>query len=275
MSSDRSPSGRPGKKAYLVICLLILAAVSLPFLFVYETWFGRKLTDAQIDAYFADREKPRHVQQALVQVEERMDRHENAARWYPRIVEQASSSRLEIRETAAWVMQYDHGYAPFHEALLRLVRDPQPMVRRNAALSLSGFGDQSARTELLAMLRPYTVTAPASGTLKYRLKVGDYVNPGTLIARIGETEVRTEVPGEVRQLNARDGSAVRAGDPLVELSADQKSVWEALRALYLVGGPEDLEDVQRYTRPIPGMPQNIRQQASLTAEAIQSRSRTP
>ena len=275
MSSDRSQSGRPGKKAYLVICLLILAAVSLPFLFIYETWFGRKLTDAQIDAYFADREKPRHVQQALVQVEERMDRHENAARWYPRIVEQASSSRLEIRETAAWVMQYDHGYAPFHEALLRLVRDPQPMVRRNAALSLAGFGDQAARTELLAMLRPYTVAAPASGQLKYRLKVGDYVNPGTLIARIGETEVRTEVPGEVRQLNARDGSAVRAGDPLVELSADQKNVWEALRALYLVGGPEDLEDVQRYTRPIPGMPQNIRQQASLTAEAIQSRSRTP
>lgn len=275
MSSDPSQPGRPGKKAYLLICVLVVAAVSLPFLFIYQTWFGRKLTDAQIDAYFADKQQPRHVQQALVQVEERMDRHENAARWYPRVVEQASSPSIEIRETAAWVMQYDHGYAPFHEALLRLVRDPQPMVRRNAALSLAGLGDRTAQTELLAMLRPYTISAPAAGTLKYRLKVGDYVNPGTLIAHIGEVEVRSPVPGEVRELDARDGSAVRAGDPLADLSADQKSVWEALRALYLVGGPEDLEDVRRYTRPISGMPQNIQQQASLTAEAIQARNRTP
>lgn len=275
MSSDRAQSGRPGHKAYLVICLLIVAAVSLPFLFIYQTWFGRKLTGAQIDAYFADKEKPRHIQQALVQVEERMDRHENATRWYPRVVEQASSPSLEIRETAAWVMQYDHSYAPFREALLRLLRDPQPMVRRNAALSLAGFGDRAAQPELLAMLRPYTIAATRDGTLKYRLKVGDYVNPGTLIARIGEVEVRTPVPGEVRQLDARDGSAIRAGDPLAELSADQKNVWEALRALYLVGGPEDLEDVRRFMRPVPGMAQNIQQQASLTAEAIQSRSRTP
>lgn len=275
MRSDPSQSGRPGSKAYFLISVLIVAAVSLPFLFIYETWFGRKLTDAQIDAYFADKRKPRHVQQALVQVEERMDRHENAARWYPRVVEQASNPSLEIRETAAWVMQYDHAYAPFHEALLRLVRDPQPMVRRNAALSLAGFADRTAQPELLAMLRPYTLSAPAGGTLKYRLKVGDYVNPGTLIAHIGEAEVRTPVPGEVRRLDAGNGSAVRAGDPLAELSADHKNVWEALRALYLIGGPEDLEDVQRYMRPIPGMPQNIQQQASLTAEAIQARSRTP
>jgi biotin carboxyl carrier protein len=270
MSVPTSESRRPGKKAYLLICLFVVIAVSLPVLFIYQTWFGRKLTDAQIDEFFADKSKPRHAQQALVQVEERMDRHQDASRWYPQVIAQASSPNLEIRETAAWVMQYDHSYQPFRAALLRLIHDPEPMVRRNAALSLAAFGDAAARPELIAMLRPYVITAPSSGIVKYRLKVGEYVNPGTLIAHIGENEVRASVPGEVRELDAKPG-AVRAGDPLVDLSTDPKNVWEALRALYLIGQPEDLDDIERYNRPIARMPDTIRQQAALTAQAIRSR----
>ena len=199
-----------------------MVAVSFPFLFIYQTWFGRKLTDSQIDEFFADKAKPRHAQQALVQVEERMSRHQNASRWYPQILQQASTPSLEIRETAAWVMQYDRSYAPFHEALLRLIRDPQPMVRRNAALSLAAFGDSAARPELALMLRPYTVASPSAGTVKYRLKVGEYVNPGTLVAHVGEAEVRSPVPGEVRDLDAREGAEVRAGNALVDLSSGQR-----------------------------------------------------
>ena len=264
----------PGKRAYLLICVFILLAISLPVYFVYQTWFGRKLTDAQIDEYFADTAKPRHAQQAMVQVEERISRHQDASRWYPQVVAQASSPSLEIRETAAWVMQYDHSYAPFHDALLRLIHDPQPMVRRNAATSLASFGDSAARPELIAMLRPFTVTAPASGALKYRLKVGEYVNPGTLIAHIGDAEVRSQVPGEVREFDAKEGP-VRSGDALVDLSVDRSHVWEALRALYLVGEPADMEYVERFNRPVAGMPDNIRQQAALTAQAIQARHPAP
>ena len=275
MSVDPPQSRRPGKKAYLLVGLFVVVAVSFPFLFIYQTWFGRRLTDAQIDEFFADKAKPRHAQQALVQVEERMSRRQNAARWYPQIVEQASSPSLEIRETAAWVMQYDRSYPPFHEALLRLVHDPQPMVRRNAALGLAAFNDDAARPELTVMLRPYTALSPADGIVKYRLKVGEYVNPGTLVAHVGQMEVRSAVPGEVRELDAREGAGVRAGDPLVDLSADKSHVWEALRALYIVGQPEDLEDVQRYTRPAPGMPDYIRQQATYTAEAIEARQGKP
>jgi biotin carboxyl carrier protein len=275
MSAETPQSRRPGKKAYFLVGLFVVVAVSFPFLFVYETWFGRKLTDAQIDEFFADKAKPRHAQQALVQVEERMARHENAARWYPQVALQAASPILEVRETAAWVMQYDRSYAPFHAALLRLIHDPEPMVRRNAALSLAALGDGAARPELVAMLRPYTIATPAGGTLKYRLKLGDYVNPGTLIARAGASEVRSPVPGEVRELDARDGAAVRAGDPLAELSADKGHVWEALRALYIVGQPEDLGDVRRYGHPLPGMPENIQRQAVLTAQAIEARRTAP
>jgi biotin carboxyl carrier protein len=268
-------SRRPGRRAYILITLFALALVLFPFLFWYNTWFGRKLGDSELDGYFSDSGKPRHAQHALVQLGERVAQGQNIGRWYPRVLEQSASPSLEIRQTAAWIMGQDHGYAPFHEALLRLIRDPQPMVRRNAALALAGFNDALARPELVAMLRPYTVLSPAPGALKYRLKPGDYVNPGTLLARVGESEVRSPVPGEVRSLAGPNGRVVQAGDALASLSADRNHVWEALRALYLVGQAEDLEQVQRFARPVPGMPDTVVRQALLTAQAIQSRKSGP
>jgi len=217
-----------------------LALVLFPFLFWYNTWFGRKLSDADIDSYFADLSKPRHIQHAMVQVGERISQGQNGARWYPRVVAQASSGNLEIRQTAAWIMGQDRGYPPFHDALRRLIHDPAPMVRRNAALGLAAFGDADSRPELLTMLH-------------------------------GETEVRSPAPGEVRSLERREGETVSPGDALLELGVDKNHVWEALRGLYLVGLPEDLEAVQRFVRPLPGLPESVVQQANLTAQAIQAR----
>ena len=262
---------RPGRKAYLLIALFALLLVLFPFLFWYLTWFGRKLTDQQIDRYFADKATPRHAQHALVQVGERLSRHQNVSRWYPDVLAQASSPSLELRQTAAWIMGQDPSYQPFHEALLRLLHDHAPMVRRNAALALASFGDAAARPELVSMLRSFTITAPVAGSLRYRLKLGDYVNPGTLVARIGEVEVRAPVPGEVRSLDRNDGADVHPGDALADLSADKNHVWEALRALYLVGQAADLDDVERYIRPVSGMPEAVARQASITAQAIRSR----
>ena len=85
------------------------------------------------------------------------------------------------------------------------------------------------------MLHPYEVHAPVAGAVHYRLKLGDYVNPGTLLARVGETEVRSPAPGEVRNLEHKEGDAVAQGDILAELSVDKNHVWEALRGLYVVG----------------------------------------
>jgi biotin carboxyl carrier protein len=266
------PSKRPGPRAYLLITLFAVALVALPFLFWYGTWFGRKLTDAEIETYLNDSSKPRHAQHALVQIGERMSRHDGRVRrWYPRIVELSSSPIVELRQTAAWIMGQDRTYAPFHEVLLKLVQDRQPMVRRNAALSLATFGDPAARPELRAMLQRQVVPSPVAGTVRFRLKSGDYVNPGTLIARIGSVEVRSPLPGEVEELKQRDGASVSAGDALIELSADKEHAWEALRALLLVGDDGDLNDVQRYIRGVPGMPDRVQQQARITAQAIRSR----
>jgi biotin carboxyl carrier protein len=259
------------QRAYLLVTIFALLLVLFPFLFWYGTWFGRKLSDADITAYLADTAKPRHAQHALVQIGERMARHDPAVPgWYPQVVQLAASPRIELRQTAAWIMGQDHTYAPFHNALVKLIADPQPMVRRNAALALSNFGDGAARPELLAMLRPYTVVSPAAGQVHYRLKAGEYVNPATLVAHVGSVEVRSPLPGEVRELGRREGATVAAGDPLVEISADKNHVWEALRALWTVGTKDDLEEIRNIAR---GMPEKVQEQALLTAQAIQSRTR--
>ena len=268
-SNDRR---RPGRRAYLLITAFAFLLVLFPFLFWYGTWFGRRLTPTQIDDYLHDAAKPRHAQHALVQIGEHMTRGDPvAARWYPDIVRLSQSKLVEIRQTTAWIMGQDHRYQPFHDALLRLIDDPEPMVRRNAALALSNFQDPAALPVIRQMLRPYTVHSPAGGPVHYRLKLGEYVNPGTLIAHIGAQEIRSPLPGEVRELPQRDGATVRSGDPLLDLSPDEKHVLEALRALYRAGEPADLDDVKRYVRGVPGMPERVREQAAYTAQAIEQR----
>src|SRR5436305_5751115 len=104
MTSQAPAAHRPGRRAYLLITLFALALVLFPFLFWYQTWFGRQLSDADLDRYFADKSKPRHAQHALVQLGERMQHHENASRWYPQVIQQSFSAGHELRQTAAWIM---------------------------------------------------------------------------------------------------------------------------------------------------------------------------
>jgi hypothetical protein len=266
-------SRRPGRRAYLLITVFALLLVLFPFLFWYGTWFGRRLSDNEITEYLNNAAaKPRKAQHALVQMGERISRGDTRVQqWYPKVVALSGNPSLELRQTDAWLMGQDHTYEPFHAALGKLLADPAPMVRRNAALSLTNFGDASGRSELLAMLHSYTILSLVAGPVKYRLKVGEYVNPGTLVGRVSTEEIRSPVPGEVLWLKQRDGAEVRTGEPLVELSADKEHAWEALRGLLRVGQKQDLEDVQRYARGVAGMPDRVRRQAALTLQEIRNR----
>ncbi len=266
---------RPGRRAYFLISLFAVLLVLFPFLFWHGTWFGRPLSDQDIENYLTSFAlKPRDAQHALVQLGERLGRRDTAAkRWYPKVIETTASPSIELRQTAAWIMGQDHTYEPFHDSLRKLLSDPSGMVRRNAALSLSNFHDDAAKPELRAMLRPSTLHASADGIVKFRLKEGEYVNPGTLVARVGDVEIRSQLPGEVRALRAADGIQVKSGDALADISTDKEHVWEALRALYTIGGDDDVEEIQRYVRGVPGMPDKVRQQATLTLQAIHSRRR--
>jgi biotin carboxyl carrier protein len=175
------------------IWLIIVASlfIIVPFLSWYFTWFGRSLSDEKIVEYLADEKKPRNIQHALTQIESRMEKnHPAVKKFYPRILELAKSPTGEVRKTVAWVMGQDNTSEDFHRALISLLGDSEPLVRRNAALQLvrftdaNGQPDGSGRPELRAMLQPFEVKSPMNGTIVSILPVGSELRAGALLARI-------------------------------------------------------------------------------------------
>jgi biotin carboxyl carrier protein len=265
-----------GGRWALAIVVLTLAFVIMPFLFWNATWFGRPFTDAQIAKVLADRSHPREIQHVLSQFETRMERNDPTVRnWYPQIVALSKDPIEEIRVTDAWVMGQDNTATEFHQALLPMLQDPNPMVQRNAALSLVRFQDDSGHAQIVSMLQTYTMGAPLAGVLSTRLKPGEVVNPGTLVGHIEvagkSNEVRANVPGTVDHWLVKDGTAVTAGQPILTLAPNESMAWEALRALFLTGRPEDLPSVNQFVRGTDGMSPQVGAQAQATARAIQDR----
>ena len=142
----------PGSGPILLLASLFVAAT---FLAWYFSWFGRELSHDDISKYLADEKNPRHVQHALLQIQQRMERGDLEAKsWYPQLITLSGSPETEFRLTVAWLMGFDNQSQEFHQTLAKLLRDPEPIVRRNAALALLRFNDGSGREELLAVLRP-------------------------------------------------------------------------------------------------------------------------
>jgi biotin carboxyl carrier protein len=250
--------------------------VLMPFLFWWSTWFGRQLSDKQITEYLDDDKHPRHIQHALVQLGERLVRRDpGAARWYPQLIRLASHPVEEVRNTDAWVMGQDSSAAAFHEILLKMLRDSSPSVRGNAALSLVRFGDAAGRPQIASLLRPASITAPIAGRVVDTDKVGTSIRQGGLIAKLQEgsrtTEIRSPIAGRIHALSAAAGSSVAAGAEIALVDPGDDQVWEALRALYLIGQPEDLPAVRLYERNVPEISARVRQQAFLTENSIRER----
>ena len=250
--------------------------VLLPFLFWRSTWFGRPLTDGQIAEYLRDESKPRQIQHALVQIGERMARGDkSAAQWYPEMVRLSTHRVEEIRTTDAWLMGQDASQPQFREALKTMLADASPLVRSNAALSLVRFGDDSGRGVIVAMLQPTVVAASRAGRVTDVAKPGEPINHGTMLARISaggeETEVRAPITGRIRSIAVGEDAEVTAGAELGVIEPGTEQVWEALRALYLIGRVEDIPAIQPFQRDTPSYPARIVQQAKATEQAIRAR----
>lgn len=276
-ATGAGPGGLSRKWTFGILALCFLF-VLMPYLFWQGTWFGKPLSDAEIEKNLTDTESPRKTQHALAQIADSIIRKEaSAKRWYPKVAALAVHPVDEIRITVAWVMGQDNSVPEFHQGLLGLLRDANPMVRRNAALGLVRFGDASGHDEIVAMLRPYTMSAPFAGALDQRLKPGDAVNPGTLLGRIRadaeEKEVRSHVPGTLAHWIVAENSAVQQGQGIVELEPDSTMVWEALRALVFVGTSGDLPEVERFSLPRANYPEQVRSQARETMLAIRKRTK--
>jgi acetyl/propionyl-CoA carboxylase alpha subunit len=252
--------------------------VLMPFLFWWNTWFGRHLSNQQITEYLRDDKHPRHIQHALIQIGDRMQhRDANVQQWYPDLVRLSSYSVEEVRNTDAWIMGQDNSSPDFHAALLKMLNDPSLMVRGNAALSLVRFGDASGRAQLVALLQSVKITAPQSGTIADNGAIGTAVHQGGLVAKLQtpnqNIELRSPIAGRIESVAANKGQNVSAGTPVAVVQPETEQVWEALRGLYVVGKMEDLPAVTVYERDLPEISDRVRQQAKQTEEAIRSRSR--
>jgi HEAT repeat protein len=267
----------PGTGPILILAGLFLSAT---FLAWYFTWFGRELSDADISKYLADVNNPRHVQHALLQIQQRMERGDATAQyWYPQIIALSTNPETEYRLTVAWVMGFDNKPPQFHEALAKLLKDSEPIVRRNAALALVRFDDASGHDEIVSILKPYVVTAPASGVVESSLQEGNTVARTTLLARIKQPDgtvlgLRSPLPGRIQKLLKTNGTQVSAGDELLSLNSDENSVWEALRGLSLIGTAEDAPLIESYANS-GEVSAKIREQAKSTLAAAKSRTKDP
>ena len=297
-SSAKSPRPRMSARNRLLFFMTAWLIVLMPFLFWWNTWFGRQLSDNRITEYLKDDKHPRHIQHALVQIGERMGRHDAVvARWYPELIRLAAHPVEEVRNTDAWVMGQDTSSAGFHETLLRMLQDSSEMVRGNAALSLVRFGDAAGRPEIVALLQPARILASASGRVLDTDQVGTVIHQGGLIAKLqvdrsavarendrsGDAakndqqtiEIRSPISGRIRTLSVAAGATVTAGAEVAIVDPSDDQVWEALRALCLIGEPDDLPAIRPYERELPEVSGRVRQQALLTEKAIRDRSAHP
>ena len=299
-NNSQASAATAARKRYGNWPLIILAAlfIIVPFLTWYGTWFGRNLSDEDIAKYLADEKNPRHIQHALTQVETRIEKGDaSAKKFYPQIVSLTASPYAEIRKTVAWVMGQDNTSDEFHHALLKLLSDSEPLVRRNAALQLVRFSDASGRPELRAMLQPFEVKSPMTGTIVSILGVGSNIRAGALLARIREDksmsrdekgtqdrnissetqavssgdvhEFRSPLDGQIASLAVKEGDSVTTGQTVCSLNPDQATVKDALRALAYVGTTDDLPLIEPYASP--SVDSDLRTAALQSANSIRSR----
>jgi hypothetical protein len=251
--------------------------VLMPFLFWWNTWFGRQLSNQQLTEYLHDTKKPRHIQQALVQLSERISKNDPAAKqWYPDMLRLANDPVEEVRNTDAWVMGQDTSVPGFHDALLNMLSDSSPMVRGNAALSLVRFGDATGRPQIVALLQAATVNAPEPGHIVDSDRPGTAIHQGGLLAKLSPAgssqpiEIRSPIPGRIRSV-AQTGANIAAGGEVAVVDPATEQIWEALRALYLIGQLDDLPAIRPYERELPDISTDVRQQALETEKAIRAR----
>jgi biotin carboxyl carrier protein len=277
-TADAPAKSRPGMSTRHRILFFVTAwfIAFMPVLFWWNTWFGRNLSDKQVAEYLRDNRHPRHIQHALVQMGERMSHRDTAVtHWYPELVRLATHPVEEVRNTDAWVLGQDTGGPGFHEALLKMLNDPSPLVSGNAALSLVRYGDATGRPQIVALLQSVKIVAPMAGRVVDAGKPGTAIRQGGLIAKLQNdqqtSEVRSPISGRIRNLFVQTGQTISARTEVATIDPAIEQVWEALRALYLVGQPDDLAAVTPYERELPEVPDHIRQQALLTDKAIRER----
>ena len=120
--------------------------------------------------------------------------------------------------------------------------------------------------------------APITGHVVDADRPGTPIHQGGLLAKLAAAssstpvEVRSPTPGRIRSV-AQPGANVTAGAEIAVVDPSTEQVWEALRALYLVGQGDDLPAIRPFERDLPDIPDRVRQQAVETEKSIQQRNK--
>src|SRR5205807_2576422 len=90
------------------------------------------------------------------------------------------------------------------------------------------------------------------GGVVAKLGVATAANATTVV------ELRSPITGRVRSIETQHGKQVHPGDLVAVVDPATEQVWEALRALYLIGLPEDLDAIRPYERDLPNISNDVR-----------------
>jgi len=139
------------------------------------------------------------------------------------------------------------------------------------------FGDATGKPQILELLQPARVVTPKSGKIVDTSAVGTAIHQGGIVAKLQAEdraiEIRSPVSGRLRTLAVQTGQQVDQGTLIATIDPADEQVWEALRALYLIGQAEDVATVQPYERELPDISDHVRQQAVETERAIRERAK--
>ena len=200
---------------------------------------------------------------------------DSAKRFYPQTVAIAQTGGDEFSLTAAWVMGQDTTVPEFHQELLQLLNDSNPMVGRNAALALVRFGDAiriALRFAPCSSLTP--CPSPQAGTLieAHEAAGSDKSRHASRSHPNRRREDRSPLASSRRgsaSWEVPDGAPVAARQPIMEIDPSSAEVWEALRALYLIGQKRGSScSAASLLAQTAGDEASVHQQADATAKAI-------
>jgi hypothetical protein len=128
----------------------------------------------------------------------------------------------------------------------------------------------------VGLLQPARITTPVAGRIADSDRPGTSIREGGLIAKLAASgspqivEIRSPIPGRIRSV-AQTGASLGQGAEVAVVDPATEQVWEALRALYLIGQPDDIPAIQPYERDLPDIANDVRQQAAQTDKAIRAR----
>jgi len=266
MADSKDRSQTRGITVFLVVTLLTTALIWR------GCWYGSPLSDTEIETYLEGGGDLGDIHKALNKIDERLVRGDSSVeKFFPLLVPLCEHEDANTRKAVAWVMSDAELHNPFRVHLLKLTRDPNILVRLQAALGLArhthALGIRSenpskedmsqaaslgtaSRDVLLTALDRIPIEAPSDGKISDMLRKGEPLITGMRLARIQSGdgslhEVLSPLDGKVVRTEVTPNQVISRGDVILQVQPGDAIIRNALVGLYMVGKAEDAPIVRR------------------------------